>query len=142
MRPFISLLLVIGLTGSLQAQIIPQEQVPLTVRRALEKLHPQVQQLEWERASPYYEAIFKLQNNHRAIKFDTKGRVAETEVGMPIARLPKSISSYMREHYPKERVQAAETVTKADGTVSYEIRITGMEVVFNKAGGFLEEEKD
>lgn len=142
MRNCLLFLLLFSMTGTLHAQLIPEDQVPLLIRRTLARKHPDAQNLEWERAEPYYEAIFTLNKTHRAIKFDTKGRVAETEIGMPIAQLPESISSYMRQHYPKERIQAAETVTKANGTVSYEIRITGMEVVFNKAGGFLEEEKD
>lgn len=142
MRHSFLLLLMIAVTRPLQAQLIPQKQVPLTVQQALKKLHPAVQNLQWERATPYYEAIFTLNKNHRAIKFDTKGQVAETEVGIPIATLPMSISRYMKQHYPKERIQTAETVTKANGAMSYEIRVTGMEVVFDKAGKFLNEEKD
>lgn len=101
-----------------------------------------MQNLQWERAAPYYEAVFTLAGNHRAIKFDTKGHVAETEVGMPVANLPAAIKTYMKAHYPKEKIQAAETVTKASGERSYEIRITGMEIVFDAAGTFREEEKD
>lgn len=86
---------------ALQAQIIPEKQVPVTIQQALKKLHPTVQHLEWERARPYYEATFTLAGNHRAIKFDTKGNVAETEVGVPITGLPTSISTYMKGHYPK-----------------------------------------
>lgn len=139
--PLILALTTLAIT-SLRAQIIPKKQVPVTIQQALKKLHPTVQHLEWERATPYYEAIFTLAGNHRAIKFYTKGNVAETEVGVPIAGLPMLISTYMKAHYPKEKIQAAETVTKANGERSYEIRITGMEVVFDKAGKFLNEEKD
>ncbi|RYF72407.1 MAG: hypothetical protein EOO39_12200 [Cytophagaceae bacterium] len=142
MRYTLIFALIILAIPSLQAQLIPQKQVPVTIQQALKKLHPTVEHLEWERATPYYEAIFKLAGNHRAIKFDTKGNVAETEVGVPISSLPTSISAYMKAHYPKEKIQAAETVAKANGERSYEIRITGMEVVFDKAGKFLEEEKD
>ncbi|MVM33694.1 hypothetical protein GO755_26885 [Spirosoma sp. HMF4905] len=142
MRYTIAFLLVIGVAGSLQAQLISEKQVPVTIQQALKKLHPTVQNLQWERSTPYYEAIFTLNNNHRAIKFDTKGQVAETEVGIPIATLPASIAAYMKAHYPKERIQAAETVTKANSEKTYEIRITGMEVVFSSTGKFLEEEKD
>lgn len=141
MRYPLALLTTLTITA-LQAQIIPEKQVPVTIQQALKKLHPTVQQLEWERATPYYEAIFKLAGNHRAIKFDTKGNVAETEVGVTIASLPTAISTYMKAHYPKEKIQAAETVSKANGDRSYEIRITGKEVVFDKAGKFLNEEKD
>ena len=127
---------------SAKAQVISEKDVPAVAKNALKKLHPTVKNLQWERAAPYYEAVFTLNGNHRAIKFDTKGQVAETEVGMLIAQLPSSISAYMKQHYPKEKIQAAETVTKANGERSYEIRITGMEVVFDKAGKFLDEEKD
>jgi len=137
------LVLLLGtLTGTIQAQLIPAKQVPIPVQQALRKLHPAVQHLQWERAAPYYEAIFTLNQNHRAIKFDVKGQVAETEVGIPITSLPPVISTYIKPHYPNERMQAAETVTKANGSMHYEIRITGMEVVFDKAGTYIEEEKD
>ncbi|MBC3787778.1 PepSY-like domain-containing protein [Spirosoma utsteinense] len=137
----VSLLLFV-LAGSVQAQLIPANQVPVLVLNTLKKQHPQARNLQWERSAPYYEAVFTLNNNHRAIKFDTQGRVAETEVGIPIGTLRVSIAQYMKKHYPAERIQAAETVTKANGGESYEIRITGMEIVFNAAGTFLNEEKD
>lgn len=142
MRNCLLLLLLFSMTGTLHAQLIPEDQVPALIRSTLAKKHPDARNLEWERAEPYYEAIFTLNKTHRAIKFDTQGRVAETEVGMPVSKIPAPIARYMKTHYPAERIQAAETVTKADGTKSYEIRITGMEVVFDNAGKFLEEEKD
>jgi len=142
MRNCLLFLLLFSMTGALHAQLIPEDQVPLLIRRTLARKHPDAQNLEWERAEPYYEAIFTLNKIHRAIKFDTQGRVAETEAGMPVSKIPAPIVRYMKTHYPSERIQAAETVTKADGTKSYEIRITGMEVVFDTVGKFLEEEKD
>lgn len=136
------LLAIMLIAGSAQAQLIPASQVPVLIRNTLKKQHPQARNLQWERSAPYYEAVFTLNNNHRAIKFDTQGRVAETEVGIPISTLPASIARYMKKHYPAERIQAAETVTKANGAQRYEIRITSLEVVFDAAGTFLNEEKD
>lgn len=142
MKNSLVLLILFLMAGSLHAQLMPENQVPALVRSTLAKKHPQAQHLQWERATPYYEAIFTLNKIHRAIKFDTQGRIAETEIGMPITTLPTPIAQYMKTHYPTERIQAAETVTKANGVKSYEIRITGMEVIFTSTGKFLEEEKD
>ena len=142
MRNTLAFLFAIWATGSLQAQLIAEKQVPVTIRQALKKLHPTLKHLQWERSAPYYEAIFTLNNTHRAIKFDSKGQVAETEVGLLIATLPASITAYMKANYPKERILAAETVTRVKGVKTYEIRIAGMEVVFTRTGKFLEEEND
>lgn len=52
------------------------------------------------------------------------------------------IPEYIKTKYPGEKLQSCEKVEKKDGTITYEIQITGKEIVFDAIGKYLNEEAD
>lgn len=79
-----------------------------------------------------------------AVSLDTNGKVTETELVIKENKLPnpEMIQEYIKSHYPGESPDHFEKVAKPDGTVIYEIQITGMELVFDNNGKFIKEELD
>ena len=53
-----------------------------------------------------------------------------------------SISKYIKENYPPETNKSCEKINKQNGTIIYEIQITGKELLFDNTGKFLSEELD
>jgi len=91
-----------------------------------------------------WEAKYKDGEEKGAVSFNSKAEVTETELVIPESQLPNVsvIPDYIKVHYPNEKIQGCEKITKADGTITYEIQITGKEIVFNAEGKYLSEEMD
>ena len=120
------------------------EPVPEIIKKAFDKIHPNAVILKWNDESPVWEAKYKEGAEVGAVSFDANGSVTETELVIAKEQLPdgSAIPDYIATNYPKEKIQSCEKITLANGTVTYEIQITGKELVFDQAGNFLEEEKD
>jgi hypothetical protein len=119
-------------------------EAPATIQDAFKRLHPDATILQWNDESPVWEAKYKEGNEKGAVSFDANGEVTETELVIDEAQLPNSpvIPDYIKTNYPGEKIQGCEKITLAGGTVTYEIQITGKELVFDADGNFLEVEPD
>ncbi len=111
---------------------------PEKIKKAFVKMHPEATILKWVDESPIWEAKYKEGQEKGAVSFDQEGVVTETELVIEEAQLPnlQIIQGYIRTNFPKEKAQQYEKVTRADGTVTYEIQITGKELVFDASGTF------
>ena len=111
---------------------------------AFKKMHPTATILKWNDEPPIWEAKYEQGSEHGAVSFNDKAEVTETELVIPETQLPtlNSIPEYMKAHYPTEKMQRCELITKQDGTINYEIQITGKEIVFDRQGKYLSEEPD
>jgi len=119
-------------------------QVPDDLVEAFQKLHPNATILKWNDEPPIWEAKYKDGNEKGAVSFNLKSEVVETELVIEQSQLPNgaAIPDYIRTNYPNEKIQRCEKVTKQDGHHTYEIQITGKEIVFDANGKYLEEEPD
>lgn len=119
-------------------------EAPASIQNAFKKLHPEATILQWNDESPVWEAKYKEGNEKGAVSFDANGEVTETELVIDEIQLPNSpsIPEYVKANYPGEKIKGCEKITLASGTVTYEIQITGKELVFDAEGKFLEEEED
>ncbi|MDX2280037.1 MAG: hypothetical protein NW218_10640 [Saprospiraceae bacterium] len=125
-------------------QAAKTRQVPTNISEAFVKLHPNAAILKWNDEPPIWEAKYKEGEEKGAVSFNDKAEVTETELVIAESQLPNgsSIADYIKSHYTGEKLQRCEKVTKADGTITYEIQITGQEIVFDAQGKYLSEEKD
>ena len=115
--------------------------VPDAVKASFTKQFPGASPT-WKKEEENYEAEFKLNGNEMSAIFDANGSLEESETDINAQELPSNTAAYVNEHYKGKRIDEAEKVTKADGTISYEVEVDGKEVVFDSAGNFLKEEKD
>lgn len=139
---YISVIVVMGLSACGQAG--KSRQVPVNISEAFSKLHPSATILKWNDEPPIWEAKYKDGEEKGAVSFNNKAEVTETELVISESQLPnaKAIPDYIKDHYPEEKIKGCEKITKQDGSNTYEIQITGKEIVFDAEGKYLSEEKD
>ncbi|QNF31205.1 PepSY-like domain-containing protein (plasmid) [Adhaeribacter swui] len=120
------------------------QKVPKQIVAAFQKIHPEANITQWNDESPIWEAKYKNSQEIGAVSFNPKGEVVETELEIDDSQLTNqtAILEYIHSKYPKEEMQSIEKITKQDGNITYEIQITGKELVFDSQGNFLEEELD
>jgi hypothetical protein len=125
-------------------QITKTRQVPTNIAEAFVKLHPNATILQWNDEPPIWEAKYKDGKEKGAVSFNDKAEVTETELVVSESELPNAslIPDYIKANYPNEKIQGCEKITKQDGSIIYEIQITGKEIVFDATGKYLSEEKD
>lgn len=125
-------------------QAAKTREVPTNISEAFIKLHPNATILKWNDEHPIWEAKYQDSEEKGAISFNAKAEVTETELVISENLLPNAsvIPDYIKTHYPNEKIKGCEKITKADGTIIYEIQITGKEIVFDGSGKYLSEEKD
>ena len=123
---------------------IQNQKVPKQIAAAFQKIHPEATVTKWNDESPIWEAKYKNSQEIGAVSFKPNGEVVETELVIDDSQLPNqaAILGYIHSKYPKEEMQSIEKITKQDGSITYEIQITGKELVFDSQGNFLEEELD
>lgn len=119
-------------------------EVPTNISEAFIKLHPNATILKWNDEHPIWEAKYQDGEEKGAVSFNAKAEVTETELVISENLLPNAsvIPDYIKTHYPNEKIKGCEKIAKADGTIIYEIQITGKEIVFDGSGKYLSEEKD
>lgn len=118
--------------------------VPDGIAEEFHKKHPTATIIKWNDEPPIWEVKYSEGTTKGAISYNSKKQIVETELVIEKTKLPNSslISDYFKSNYPKEKIQRCEKITRQDGTNTYEIQITGKEIVFDAKGKFLSEELD
>ena len=137
--PIISILLMAACNQSSKTR-----EVPSNIEEAFTKLHPNATIEKWNDEPPIWEAKYKDGEEKGAVSFNDKAEVVETELVVSENELPNApiIPDYIKANYLNEKIQGCEKITKQDGTIIYEIQITGKEIVFDREGKYLSVEKD
>jgi len=119
-------------------------EAPDDIVAAFKKHHPNATILKWNDESPVWEAKYTDEKEKGAVTYDKDANIIETELVIEESELPHqpAIPEYIKTKYPGEKIQSCEKVEKKDGTITYEIQITGKEIVFDAAGKYLDEEPD
>lgn len=99
---------------------------------------------QWNDESPIWEAKYTDGSEKGAISFDQDSNVTETELVLSEHELPnlEMVKSFIIANYPQEKMIRCEKFTKIGGDITYEVQVTGKELVFDSAGNFLAEEPD
>lgn len=137
------LLFVFAMSVSLGfAQKISESEVPVAVKSALKKQYPNATNIKWNKENNDFEASFDSNKTDTSILFDATGKIVETEVEIEMKELPNGIVEYVKTHYKGSTIKEAAKITDANGTVTYEAAIKGMDLIFDTKGKFLKEVKD
>ena len=72
---------------------------------------------------------------------DAQANIIETEVEIELSQLPTGILDYVKNNYTGRKVKEAAKITDAKGTVTYEVEIKGMDLIFDNNGKFIKELK-
>jgi len=139
----LALIMVAAMITSLTfAQKLQEKDVPAPVKTAFQKNFPQAKAEKWEKEGGNFEAEFELNKSEQSVLFDAQGNLLETEVEIELNKLPKGVLEYVKANYKGQHVKEAEKIADAKGTVTYEVEIKGMDILFDSNGKFIKEVKN
>jgi uncharacterized Zn ribbon protein len=127
---------------TLWAQKVAKKDVPSAVQKAFSKGFPDATSVKWEKENGNYEASFEKKESEISVVYDANGTLLETETEISIKELPVSVLDYVKAHYKGQKIKEAATITDANGMVTFEAEIKGMDLIFDSKGSFLKEVKD
>jgi hypothetical protein len=138
MKKFIMLLMIAVASASAFAQVKPPE----AVENAFKKTYPKISAVKWEKENGEFEGSFVQDGTKMSVVYSPAGELKETETSIKLDELPAAASSYIAQHYKNAKIGSTEKINKANGEVFYEAEVNKKDVVFDKAGKFVKEEKD
>jgi hypothetical protein len=134
-------LLFIMATGFVMAQKIQSKDVPEAVKAAFQKEFPVAKNPKWDKEENNFEASFDNNKSDQSVVFDAEGNILEIEVEIKLSELPKGVIDYMKSTYPGKKIKEVAKITDAQKTVTYEVEVSGMDVIFSEQGKFIKEIK-
>lgn len=139
----LALMMVAAMITSLTfAQKLQEKDVPAPVKTAFQKNFPQAKVEKWEKEGINFEAEFELNKSEQSVLFDAQGDIIETEIEIEISELPNRILDYVKKNYIGQSVKEAAKITDTKGTLTYEVEIKGMDLLFDSNGKFIKEIKN
>lgn len=123
------------------AQKSTGKDIPEAAKNAFEKSYPTAKEVKWEKENDLFEVHFDYNGKDYSVLYDANGVATETEVEINISQLPEKAQEYLKTHYPGKKIKEAATITNADGVVTYEAEINGVDVIFDTSGIFVKESK-
>jgi Putative beta-lactamase-inhibitor-like, PepSY-like len=136
------IVLMLAITISTSAQKVKASEVPVAVMNAFQKQYPKATDVTWDKEKGNYEASFDLHKVDNSVLFNESGKIIETEIEIEISQLPKGVVEYVKANYKGMSVKEAAKITDANGVVTYEAEIKGMDLLFDSSGKFMKESKD
>ena len=126
-----------GLTGSsLTAQELDPKKVPAVVKTSFNKTYPGTT-AKWELEEGKYEASFTDRSVNTSVLLDAGGVLFATEIDITQDQAPETALAYVQQHRGDKTIKEVTKITKADGTVNYEIEVGGDDLIFDAMGVFL-----
>ncbi len=115
---------------------------PEAAKASFQKKFPNATKAKWEKENQDFEVNFYQNGKEMSAVFNASGELKETEEEIKVSDLPATIASYVKEHYKDQKIKEAAKITKANGEINYEAEVNKVDVIFDKTGKFLKEEKD
>ena len=119
-----------------------QKDIPNEVKVAFAKQYPEVKKVKWEKEDGKFEAGFKQNKVESSVLMNANGKILETENEIPVTDLSKSITDYVAKNYPNQKIKGAAKITDAEGVVTFEAEVKGLDLLFSDKGNFIKASKD
>lgn len=119
-----------------------KKEAPQAVQTAMEQLYPGISKIDWDNEDTnMWEAEFKNSGVETSVTFFADGKMKEIEEKIAMADFPKTGLDYLKQNYPKEKVEEMVRLTDANGTVTYEIEVKDSEFIFDTQGNLMQKDK-
>ncbi|MEO7835349.1 MAG: PepSY-like domain-containing protein [Ginsengibacter sp.] len=118
--------------------------VPAVVKNVNMKKYPEskMHHITWETEKGNYEANWGGKDGEaNSVTYTPGGTFVEIVKEIPVNELPKTVHSYIKEHYKNAKFGDVGKVLDAQGKTSYEVEINRKDVIFDENGNFVKEEK-
>jgi hypothetical protein len=124
------------------AQRVHEKKVPENIKSVFLKSYPAATAIKWDKEGENFEASFNLNKSANSVLMDAQGAIIETEVEIELSQLPKAVLEYVKTHYAGKQPKEVAKITDANGAVTYEVEIKGMDLIFDTTGKFIKEIKE
>lgn len=131
----------------IQAQDIPESEVPSVILTRFQKDNPNVSDVEWEmKKNGQYTVEFEtgLFNEHE-IAYNADGKRAKTEKDIPERDLPQAVKDAIKRDFAAFNVDETKEIDE-DGNLSYLVELDGeprdKEVIFDRNGKIVEQRNE
>ena len=146
MNKTVVLLLVLVFAVSVSAQHDDDNKAPENVITAFKTVHPDAQDVSWDKEGMNYEAEYQENGNDCSVIIDQKGIILETETEINVSELPSGVIKYISDNYVGYTLSDASKIVDIKGNVKYEAEIkngkTSKDVMFDQSGSPLKHEKE
>lgn len=138
-----------------QRQKIKKEEVPQPVLQAIQKDHPQLGGVVFERETREGNPIYGMEIRNKAqgkesskeeeVLYSADGHLIERHTQTQVKSVPKNVVQSLKQSHPKATITEAEQVTdSSQSVIGYELDVRDgkkrMELVFNTEGKLLRQE--
>lgn len=124
------------------AQKVDETKVPSAVKTKFNALYPNISKVKWEEEDGNYEANFDKGKTEMSVLISPAGQLKETEESIAYQYLPRGAGAYIKTNLPGKKITEASKITDANGKVTYEAEVDGMDYTFDENGNFLKKEAD
>ena len=97
---------------------------------------------KWEIELKNFEVNFTQDGKKMSAVYDATGNNLESKVSINISELPATVTTYIQNKYPTEKITEASLITKASGEENYETKVSGRDMIFSKDGKYLRTTND
>lgn len=122
---------------SITAAFAQKGKIPTAVMQSFKTNFPTAEKVKWEKESDHFEAEFTVKKSELSALFDAHGTLLETEIEIPVLKLPKAAIDYVESNYQNLKIKEASQITDAKGIVTYEAEVKGKDLIFDRDGKFL-----
>lgn len=132
-------LLIVLFVGMLNAhaQKLEITDVPLAVRMAFKASNPAAVNPEWRKDKTNYQAKYTLDKKPRTYTYTKTGTRIVQDGKVAVSILPSGIKEYLDKNYPDASIDKVLKITKADGSVSYNVEVNQTDLFFDVNGKYL-----
>ena len=136
MKKLILTFTIVGFFMQAQAQNLRPIDIPLTVTNSFHQAYPSIQAV-WSADGANFEATYKADSLNRSVTYNSSGSLIETNTEILEAALPVAVMDYLNENYKDQEINETSQITNANGIVSYETKIKGIDLTFDSSGKFV-----
>lgn len=117
---------VISIVSTLQAQDIPQSQVPSVILNEFNKQFPKATDLEWEMDGNLYNADFEISwNIDHEVWYNAEGKMVKHKEDISKSELPKAVNNRIQEDFSGYSIDDLERITD-NGKVVFKMELNAL----------------
>ena len=139
------MILVFAITGffmQAQAQDLRAIDIPMAVTDAFDKSYPSVESVDWNKSGDNFQAEYKEDSLNRSVTYNSSGTLVETNMEILDADLPATAMDYVSDNYTDYMVTETYKIEDANGVVTYQTKINGMDLRFDSTGKLVKSGKN
>ncbi len=143
MKKLLILMVAVMMSSLTFAQRVQEQDVPVIVRTTIKEKFPQTnaQNTTWEKDKEHYRAVYRDRDNDQYVKIRSNGRIMEIKEKVNEDVLPANMRNYVENNYSGHRIKEVHKTTDENGNVTYHTEVKGKNLIFDRNGNYLREEK-